>query len=52
MSIILIKDSSKYICTYRIDSILIKNTYSNMSLKDVKFAFADYCIKLLVKYGV
>lgn len=52
MSIIPINNGTKFICTYRIDSILIKNTYSNMSLKDVKFAFADYCMKLLVKYGV
>ena len=52
MNIIPIKNSSKYICTYRIGNILIKNTYSNMSLKDVKFAFADYCMKLLVKYNV
>jgi hypothetical protein len=52
MSVIPIKNGSKFICTYRVDNILIKNTYSNMSITEAKFLFAEYCMKLLVKYNV
>lgn len=52
MSIIPILNSSKYVCSYRIDNILIKNTYSNCTIEQAKFAFIEYVYKIMVKYNV
>lgn len=52
MSIISILNGSKIICSYRIDGILIKNTYKNMTIQQAKFEFIEYCYKILNKYNV
>ena len=50
MSIALLKSKNMYICTYRIDSVLIKKTYKNTDLQSIKFDFAEYCLTLMFKY--